>query len=75
MKNPMLVAKKFSLRAALLLPLAGLVAFAGCSSIDGTTASQPVTKSRVAAYMEQSAEKPANTPADTDEDPGYEWFY
>jgi hypothetical protein len=74
MKNPIMIAKKCSLRAALILPLAALVAFAGCSSIDGTTANQPVTK-RVAAFMEQSPDKPANTPTDTYEDPGYEWFY
>jgi len=75
MKNPIMIAKKNSLRVALLLPLAGLVAFSGCSSIDGTTANQSVTKNRVAAFMEQTPEKTASTPADTDEDPGYEWFY
>jgi hypothetical protein len=75
MKNLMAMAKKNSLRAVLILPLAGLVAFGGCSSIDGTTANQAVTKNRVAAFMEQTPEKPASTTADTDEDPGYEWFY
>jgi len=75
MKNPIMIAKKNSLRVALLLPLAGLVAFAGCSSIDGTTANRTVTKNRVAAFIEQTPEKPASTTADTDEDPGYEWFY
>ena len=75
MKNLMAIAKKNSLRAVLILPLAGLVAFAGCSSIDGTTANQTVTKNRVAAFMEQTPEKPASPTADTDEDPGYEWFY
>ena len=75
MKNLLAIAKKNSLRAALILPLAGLVAFAGCSSIDGTTANQTVTKNRVAAFMEQTPEKPVSTTADTDTDPGYEWFY
>ena len=75
MKNLIMTAKKNSLRAALILPLAGLVALAGCSSVDGTTANQTVTKNSVAAFMEQTPEKTATTPADTDEDPGYEWFY
>jgi hypothetical protein len=75
MKNLMTIAKKNSLRAALILPLAGFAAFTGCSSIDGNAGNQPVVKAQVATYMQQNQEKPASTTADTDEDPGYEWFY
>ena len=75
MKNLMTIAKKNSLRAALILPLAGFAAFTGCSSIGGNAGNQPVVKARVATFMQQTLEKPASTTADSDEDPGYEWFY
>jgi hypothetical protein len=73
MKNLLLIARKQYLRAALILPLAGFAAFTGCSSIDGNAANQPAIK--VAAYMQQNLEKPVIQAADTDEDPGYDWFY
>ena len=75
MKKLLLIARKQSLRTALILPLAGFAAFTGCSSIDGNAGNQPTLKARVATYMQQNLEKPASPTADTDEDPGYEWFY
>jgi hypothetical protein len=75
MKNPTLISKKNYLRAALMLPVACLLAFTGCSNIQGTSGNQTVTTNRVATYLEQSQEQTKNKPADQDPDPGYEWFY
>jgi hypothetical protein len=74
MKNLVMFAKKYSLRTALVLPVAGLVAFTGCSSIEGTATSRPAINSRVSTYMQENQE-PAATADTSDEDPGYEWFY
>ena len=75
MKNPTLISKKNYLRAALMLPVAYLLAFTGCSNIQGTSGNQTATTNRVATYLEQSQEQTKNKPADQDPDPGYEWFY
>jgi hypothetical protein len=74
MKNLIMFAKKYSLQTALILPVAGLVAFTGCSSIEGTADSRPAMNTRVSTYM-QANQEPAATPDNSDEDPGYEWFY
>jgi len=56
----------------IILPALGILAVTGCSSIQGT-ADQQQTTHRVTSYMEQRQE---NSPAaDSDPDPGYEWFY
>ena len=56
-----------------MLPVACLLAFTGCSNIEGTSGNQTATTNRVAIYVEQSQEQPDNKPVD--QDPGYEWFY
>jgi len=53
MKNPLLLNKKY-LQATLMLPVLGLLAFAGCTSIESTGEHQKLTNNRVATYMEQS---------------------
>jgi hypothetical protein len=72
MKNLVRFAKKYSFRTALVLPVAGLVAFTGCSSIEGTADSRPAINSKVSTYMQETQEPAADN---SDEDPGYEWFY
>ena len=75
MKKLIMFAEKYSLQTALVLPVAGLVAFTGCSSIQGTASSRPAINARVSTYMQEN-QVPAATTADTsDQDPGYEWFY
>jgi len=74
MKNLIMFAKKYSLQTALVLPVACLVAFTGCSSIEGTADSRPAINSKVSTYMQETQE-PAATADNSDEDPGYEWFY
>jgi hypothetical protein len=75
MKNPILINTKHYLRAALIAPVICLVAFTGCSSIEGTAKHQTATTNRVTTYMEQAQEKPADKAADQEPDPTYEWFY
>jgi hypothetical protein len=55
----------------LILPLATLACFAGCSTLDGTTG-QSAPKSRVSTYA--PAQRPVN-PDEAGEGPGYEWWY
>ena len=74
MKNLIMFAKKYSLQPALVLPVAYLVAFTGCSSIEGTADSRPAINSKVSTYMQETQE-PTATADNSDEDPGYEWFY
>ena len=74
MKNLIMFVKKHSLKTALVLPVACLVAFTGCSSIEGTADSRPAINSKVSTYMQETQE-PAATADNSDEDPGYEWFY
>ena len=64
--------KKCYLKTAFGLPLLGLLAFTGCASFDGTAGDHNPTNNKVATYMTQSQEA---QPADSDSDPGYEWFY
>jgi hypothetical protein len=75
MKNLITFAKKHSLQTALVLPVACLVAFTGCSSIEGTANGRPAVNHRVATYMQTNQEEPATPVDNADEDPGYEWFY
>jgi len=63
---------KFYVRAVMICPILGFLAFTGCSSVHGT-AEQQLSKNRVAAYLEQGQEKPS--PSDSETDPEYEWFY
>jgi hypothetical protein len=72
MKNLIMFAKKYSLQTALILPVACLIAFTGCSSIESTTAGRPAMNSKVSTYMQENQEPAADN---SDEDPGYEWFY
>jgi hypothetical protein len=69
MKNPILINKKYYLRASLMLPVICLLAFTGCANLRGTSGNQTATTNRVATYLEQSQ------PVDQDPHPGYEWFY
>jgi hypothetical protein len=56
-----------------ILPMLGLLAFSGCANLDGTAENQNAGNNRVAAYMNGSAAQVQ--PADSDQDPDYEWFY
>jgi hypothetical protein len=67
-----LFSNKSYVQAIMILPALGILAVTGCSSIQGT-ADQQQTTHRVATYMEQSQENAQA--ADSDPDPGYEWFY
>lgn len=73
MKLPLLLNNKSYLRVAAILPILSLLAFAGCANLAGTADNQNQRTNRVAAYMEQSPEQVQ--PADSDENPDYEWFY
>jgi hypothetical protein len=75
MQNPILINQKNYLRAILLVPVMGVVAFTGCSSISGTAANGTATTNRVAAYLENKVENASIQPVDSDPDPTYEWFY
>ena len=75
MENLFTFAKRHSVQAALVLPIAGLLAFTGCSSIEGTADSRPAINHRVSTYMQTNQEEPAAPVDNGDEDPGYEWFY
>jgi hypothetical protein len=59
-------------QAIMMSPVLGMLAVTGCSSIQGTADQQRTTR-RVTTYMEQRQENPPA--ADSDPDPGYEWFY
>jgi hypothetical protein len=75
MQNPILIDKKNYLRAILLVPVMGVVAFTGCSSISGTASNRTATTNPVSAYLENKQENANIQPADSDPDPTYEWFY
>jgi hypothetical protein len=64
---------KSCLLPIIIAPVLGLLAFTGCSQIDGTVQKQPLTKNRVAVYTEWSQAQAQAT--DSDPDPAYEWFY
>ena len=74
MKNSKLISETKNLRAIVILPIIGLLAFTGCANLQGTAGNQTVTTKQAAAYLEQRQE-PTLTPADHDPDPTYEWFY
>ena len=74
MKNLKLISKTQYLRAILMLPTMGLLAFTGCANLGGTAANQTGTTKQAAAYLEQAQDRTVN-PADQDPDPTYEWFY
>jgi cytochrome b len=63
---------KCYLRAVMIFPVLGFLAFTGCSGVHGT-AEQQLSQNRLAAFVEQSHEKPQ--PADSKPNPGYQWFY
>jgi len=70
---------KHFLQAMMIVPLLGLVAFTGCSHIDGTADKERLTKNGVLAsdgvvvYSEWKPAKPRS--ADLNPNPGYKWFY
>ena len=70
MKNST-INKTNCLRTTLLLAIGGLLAFTGCTGIDGTAGYQTATKNHVASYLEQKTVDPV----DQEPDPTYEWFY
>ena len=74
MKNSKLPNKTNSLRAIVILPTIGLLAFTGCANLAGTAGNQTVTTKQAAAYLVQAQDRTVN-PADQDPDPTYEWFY
>jgi hypothetical protein len=74
MKNSRSINKTDYLRAIVILPIIGLLAFTGCANLEGTAGHQTVATQQVAAYLEQPQDRTLN-PADQDPDPTYEWFY
>ena len=50
----------------MILPVIGILAFTGCSSIDGTAERQQATTNRMGTYLEQKQEQ--LQPADSDPD-------
>jgi hypothetical protein len=74
MKNPKVISETHYLRAIVMLPMIGLLAFTGCANLDGMAGHQTAPTNRVAAYLEQRQETTVN-PVDQDPDPTYEWFY
>lgn len=64
---------KSCLLPIIIAPALAILAFTGCSHIDGTVQKQPLTKNKVAVYSEWSEAQTQG--ADSDPDPGYEWFY
>jgi hypothetical protein len=71
MKKPLLLNNKYYLQAAMILPVIGILAFTGCSSIDGTAERQQATTNR-GTYLEQKHQQ--LQPADSDPGPGYEFM-
>jgi hypothetical protein len=65
--------RKHGLQAMMIVPVLGVVAFAGCSNLDGTAERQPQTKNGMTVYSEWRQEK--SQQADANLDPVYEWFY
>ena len=74
MKNLKLISKTQYLRAILMLPMMGLLAFTGCANLGGTAANQMGPTKQAAAYLEQAQDRTIS-PVDQDPDPTYEWFY
>ena len=74
MKNWRLISETKNLRAIVLLPIIGLLAFTGCANLGDTAGHQTVTTKQTAAYLEQRQDRTL-TPVDQDPDPTYEWFY
>ena len=74
MKNSKLISEPKYLPAIVILPIIGLLAFAGCANLGGTAGHQTVTTKQAAAYLEQPQDRTLNA-ADQDPDPTYEWFY
>ena len=75
MKNPTLISARYSLRALSVSSAIWLVAFTGCSSIDGTAGDHGVTANLLTSDTEhrQETAKPDDQPVSSD--PDYEWFY
>jgi hypothetical protein len=69
MASSISIAKKSYFRAVIILPLFGLAAFSGCTSIDGGGNQLP-TRNRT-----PNQQRPGDNAADWDEKPGYEWWY
>lgn len=56
----------------MILPVIGILAFTGCSSIGGTAERQQATTDRVSTYLEQKQQQ--LQPADSDSGPGYQFM-
>jgi hypothetical protein len=54
--------------------MAGLLAFTGCSNIDGTAGNQTARKNYAGWYLEQEQASTMKV-VDEEPDPTYEWFY
>lgn len=74
MKNSKLIRETKYLRAIVILPIIGLLAFSGCANLEGTAGNQAGTTNHTATYLEQQEDRALN-PVDQDPDPTYEWFY
>ena len=75
MNNSTLTSARYCLRGLSLSSAIWLLAFTGCSSIDGTAADHRVTTNLVTSDTEHGQEKtkPDNQPVTLD--PDYDWFY
>jgi hypothetical protein len=73
MKNPRLINAKYDLRALTISSAVSLLAFGGCSSIDGGAANHGLTTSMVLGHIGPVEERSGDQPIGAE--PDYEWFY
>jgi hypothetical protein len=73
MKNPRLISAKQCVSALTISSALCLLAFSGCSSIEGAADNRGVTTSLLMGHPEHGQEKPSNQPANPE--PDYEWWY
>ena len=75
MKNPILISARVCLRALSVSSAIWLLAFNGCSSIDGTAGDHRLTTNLVTSDTEHGQEKPKSDNRPVTLDPDYDWFY
>ena len=73
MKKPGLIIAKYCLRGLAVSSAISLLAFSGCSSIDGGATSPGAPANLLMGHTEHAQEKSGSQPVSTD--PGYKWFY
>ena len=73
MKNLKVISAKYCARALTISSTICLLAFSGCSSIDGGAVAHGLATNLQMSPTEHDQGKPGNQPVDPD--PGYNWFY